>query len=181
MASESFSQLSEPFQPVEGLTLYPNQWLNIDSLRFEDLLFGYFLGILDLRAVIDIESERSKRGQILDARELHLISIAEDPEAVGTYLRDTQPEEIVEDRQARRLWLRVLLLLMVQKWDAGTGDPLPDSVEALDAWGEDGRSALEAILPRGVDSLLFGAGARRRLITRTRAYIASTLSETASR
>jgi len=118
MASESFSQLSEPFQPVEGLTLYPNQWLNIDSLRFEDLLFGYFLGILDLRAVIDIESERSKRGQILDARELHLISIAEDPEAVGTYLRDTQPEEIVEDRQARRLWLRVLLQLMVHGMQA---------------------------------------------------------------
>ena len=102
MASESFSQLSEPFQPVEGLTLYPNQWLNIDSLRFEDLLFGYFLGILDLRAVIDIESERSKRGQILDARELHLISIAEDPEAVGTYLEHDQAVTIRGSLEAVR-------------------------------------------------------------------------------
>lgn len=170
----SFSALADAIDPIRGRVFDPLRVLDLERLRFEDLLFGFHLGLLDAKWMVRIETERCRRGYRGDSRQSELVAmLTSDAQGVERLVRRVSERVILRDPRARKTWLRAVLQLLLESWASGHGDPLIESTEVLSAWGDDGRDVWEAIRPRGFDSLVFGKSARRRFVRRTYHYLGS--------
>lgn len=163
---EGFQRLRSALTAIEGLSFDPVRVLNLDRIRWADLQFGRSLGLLDDRQIARVQKARADR-----VNPLH----PDLPQDGWERSSDSGEGRLLADRDAATLWLQVVLHLAESRWCAGTGDPVQEMSEIVDAWGEIGGDVWDSVRPRGMDSFFFGAAARKRLLGRLHHYLASTV------
>lgn len=164
---DAFLELRRSLTPIEGREFRALDRPDLHALRFIDLEFGWHLGLVPPALAYRLTAARAQSGSHLDSgQRLILDTCGNDDAAVTELLRSDSPDEVIADEDARLLWLRIVLSLMLEVWKIGRGEPILELSEITDAWGDSGDDVWHRTRPRGVDALVFGEGARRRLLRR---------------
>lgn len=118
-------------------------------------------------SAIRLEAERSRQGYQQDERQRRLAeTLVADAHAADELLESGTDSEAFQAALASEQLLRYILALFLDYWATGQGDPVVELAELTGAFGERGCDVWEGIRPRGVDALVFGSRARRRLLNR---------------
>lgn len=155
-----------------GRVLLADQIPWLESARFEDVAFGYLIGILDPRGAVKLETERFRRGFHQGERQKRIAILGEsDADVAEALLGSVAPSDLLGDGVSRRRWLWVELDLLYERWSRGIGDPLAEATELFSAWGEGGATIGAIVRPRGLDAISFGEAARARFVRRIAEYL----------
>src|SRR6218665_86854 len=142
-------------------------------LSFQTLQFGYKLGLVDARAVVELMVDREQRGFLLTKTELRLASLREDELDEVPLLFTDSEADLRADRVARAFWRWWILRSLADYWktreaDPTQDDPIPDMEELQMMWDSDPEKLWKLYYrPRNpLDILHFGAKARGRFAER---------------
>lgn len=178
-ARESWSSEDSPFlqareilTPLEGVTLSVS---TNDLRQFKELaglVFGYKLGVLSTRTIVDELLSRMQDGEHLDdlAEKIALVLPDEIPD-VRDMLEQMPDVSIWEQDDVRCSWLIWVVQKLSLLWKSGRGDPLNDLWGVETGWGEVGYQFWAEVRPRGLDRAYFGNLALRRFLQRVDDWI----------
>ncbi|PDQ36226.1 MAG: hypothetical protein B5766_02085 [Candidatus Lumbricidophila eiseniae] len=106
-----------------------------DYLSVHTLQFGYKLGLVDARAVVELMTDREQRGIVLSKTELRLASLREtELDEVSLLFTDSEPE-LRANRVANAFWRWWMLRSLVDYRKSRKEDPTVDMFEFQIMWG----------------------------------------------
>ncbi|PDQ36547.1 MAG: hypothetical protein B5766_00190 [Candidatus Lumbricidophila eiseniae] len=154
--------------PVGCLAQFQALGPKADWLPFQTLQFGYRLGLVGARAVVELMVDREQRGLLLTKTELRLASLREDElEEVSLLFTDSEAD-LSANRVARAFWRWWILRALADYWTTREADPIPDMEEFQMMWDSDPEKLWKLYYrPRNpLDMLHFGIKARGRFARR---------------
>jgi len=152
--------------PIKSLAQFRLLGPEIDTLSPQTLHFGYRLGLVDARSIVELMADREQRGLLLSKTELCLAPLREDELDKVPLLLNNPEADLQGNSAANAFWLWWILCAMVGSWKSGQGDPCRDLKELGIVWGEPVHELWTCYQPRGIDALYYGVAARRRFVKR---------------
>jgi hypothetical protein len=167
---EPFALMIGALSPLGGRVFRPLRELDLESTTYDQLVFGYAIGLLDRVSLVEVETERLRLGLPQDERQTALAYASLSPEdLVGWAPTPEEERRAFMDATARRAWLIVVLRLFLE---ADAVD-VPEIGALTAVWGTEGQAAWDAVRPRGWDAVFPGKGARARMSARIDAFTGS--------